>query len=124
MEHMTQEEFDEWVKVAAYLKRAKARESELRNKLIDHIKEDTALLVGTTKVTAFDTLLKVAITEKLTVIESELDELTNELSEEEIACIKHKPSLDKKAYDKLPNDSILVLNCVTRKAGLPAISVV
>ncbi len=121
---MTQEEFDEWQRVTKYLAQAKKRELELRLALITEIEQTSVLNIGTTQVEVFDEVLKVSITERVTVIESELDDLTDELGEEELACIKHKPSLDKKLYDKLPLDSILVLNCVTRKQGLPSIKIV
>lgn len=116
---MIQEEFDEWIKVSAYLKRAKAREMELRKMLLDML----AYSVGTQTSTIFDTKLKIAMTEKLTLDEDAFDSNADKMSEQELACIHHKPTLDKRKYDKLPADSVLVLNCVTRRNNTPSVTI-
>jgi len=115
---MNKENFEEWIRVAEYLKQAKAREMELRKEIIAELGECN---VGTSKTVLFDTELKVSITERLSLDNDMFEEIAVNLNEDEMACIIHKPSIDKRAYDKLPDNNSLSLNCVTRKQNVPSI---
>jgi len=117
---MTLDEFEEWKKVKIFLSQAKSREMELRLKLL----ESTTIQVGTFKVKLFDTDLKIATTEKLTLDEKLFNSNADDMSEEELNCVNHKPVLDKKRYDKLPDNTVLALKCVTRKQNVSSVAII
>jgi len=119
---ISQEEFEEWVVLQEQLSYIKEREMELRRRISDG--ELNVNDTGSKKFSLYGKLLHVSQTESISVDEKILAENWDMLTDADRTCIKYKPSLDKRLYDKLPDNSVLRLNICTRRINAPVLKLV
>jgi ribosomal protein L13 len=120
---VTQEEFKEWKDCVTVLEHTRKREMELRLKIATQIGQGK---VGTYHKELFGNEVTVSTSEKinLTVKKEELTAHWNELDSKEKACFKTKVEIDKRNYEKLPEDSYVVQNWAERKLSTPTVKII
>ena len=107
-----------WISLAAQLKSVKAQEMSARKDIVKNILGEN---ISGTKHAAFGEIqVTCAATESLSVKREDIMSIQDTLTEEEKARIEWKPSIKKRDYDKLPDDSIL-RTVVTLKVNTPTV---
>jgi hypothetical protein len=106
----------DWNAAKLALEKAKTDELALREKVIAEYPGDQ----GTSHTEGSDFKLTIVRGVTRSVDEAELSGIWDKLSELEKACVKYKPSLDAKLFDKLPAKNKLS-RAVTVKPSLPSV---
>ena len=109
-----------WQDAGKELEKFKALELKLRNQLI---KKYPGGFGTSHNMVDKKTDLVISRGINLSLDKDVLDSINEELTEEERQCVVYKPGMDKRRYDKLPEDSLL-MTAVTAKPALPTIKVV
>lgn len=120
---MEQSQYEQWKHLQEELKRIKKEELTLRKQIVQEYKVDQNA-TGTFHVEIFGDEVKIAQADTLKLDIPMLKAVWASLSEEEKLCIEHKPTLIKAEYKKLPNDSVLRLECVVRSLSAPTVTVI
>lgn len=116
--------YEEWLAVSADLKRVKALELKLRNKICSEMLEEK--LEGAVTELKIKGKFKVTATAKLnrSVDRSMLDALWDDLTEDEKECIDWKPSLKLGEYKKVEMSGGKLLDAVTVKPGQATLKII
>lgn len=114
-----QKALEEWMKAKIELEEIKKKEMNLRLVLCKKI------LKGIVKGSRSENIgeYKVTATAKIntSVDEDALSEIWNDLSNEEKACFKYKPSLILRQYNSLPNEKKRIYSALISKPGTPTL---
>lgn len=106
----------EWNETKQLLDQIKAKELKLREKIIEQYPGDQ----GTSTYDGKDFQLKITRGVTRSVDDAELVTIWDKLTDLEKACIKYKPQLDAKLFDKLPQKNKLS-RAVVIKPSLPTV---
>lgn len=117
---MNSEMIQQWLNAKEALNAAQAEERALRIKITSEILGDK--IEGSVTTTIDDIKCTAVGVISYKVDEAELDIIKDDLSEEELACIRYKPELNLKNYRKL-KDSILA-KAIVAKPGMAQFKVV
>jgi len=113
-----------WETADHMLKVAKALESRVRDDLAaELLSGESPDASGSFNFYIDDKEVTVTVAQSVTLEESEYDIHLADMTEEEIAAVKFRPTIDKKEFNKLPKDCILHQECVVIKTGKPTIKV-
>lgn len=99
--------YDKWIEIKNKLAELKREELELRNEIIDAFTDKNTYSEGTLKFNEGEYNLTIGIGINRRIDESVLDNIYDDLTEEEKAVIKFKPSLVMKEYKNLSGDEKL-----------------
>jgi len=92
------------IELSNHLKKVREKEIEIRNLIVDHFKEKGLNTIGTHNVVFEDYKLKISLKMNLKLDPDIIDDIIDVLPDQELECIKFKPTLKKKEYENLlPN---------------------
>lgn len=94
---------EKWIDASATLKAVKEEEMELRKEICNELQENEGG-IGTKNYLVQGFKLKATFALSYKIDEDKLKELMEQLSDEEKACIKWKPSIDVTAFKKVESD--------------------
>lgn len=105
-----------WLALKAQMASVKKQEMELRKQLVSSFAP--FVKAGTSHTQVGNIMLTASVSERLTTKREDIMGLL--LNDQEKECIKWTPTIDKKQYDQLPQDSQL-RTVVTLKLGAPTL---
>ena len=119
---MTNQKFKEWKELVNQLKVIKQKEQELRRELCgDMFAGREGEFSVERHMDEYKAIAKSRVTR--TIDETVLESIEEDLTPQELGCIKRKPTVILANYRKLPEDSLL-FEAVTEKPAMPSLSLV
>lgn len=120
---ITPKKLQDYTEIKYQLDQYKALEAEMRLEILEDLFPTAS--TGTFTATLGEFRVKGAFSNRATVDKQALEDYVEQLTEEEVACIKWTPSLIVAKYKELQEDetSGLLEDCLTFKPAMPTIEV-
>ena len=117
-----EERLDEWKQMSINLRALKAFEMEIRKDIVGFLQPSA--IPGTFDHDNSTMRIKVKIGVNIKIDEELLEHYEEQLSDAELACIKHKPSIIAKNYKMVPSDDREMLDsCLIVTPAAPTLTV-